>query len=223
MARISDISKIISILLKKYKLEIPWNKSNYSLFEILISVILSQRTYWRNAQLALKRFRSKFRSLRELSLASEEEIAEIIRPAGLYKIKARRIKMIASALLKEYEGALDWVLRLSCEKAREELMKLAGIGPKTADVFLMIARGEKIIPIDTHIFRIMRRLGIASAEDNYESLKKKLEEHVSPELRPKLHFILIKFGRNICKARNPKCSDCPIAMYCDWFKNQQRK
>jgi len=118
-------------------------------------------------------------------------------------------------LVEKYDGKLNKILNLPYDEAKKKLTSIKGIGPKTADVFLMAVKGERILPIDVHIFRIMKRLGIADKRDGYESLKTKVEAEIPPNRRMKTHLILIEFGRQICRAQNPKCEDCPIKKYCN--------
>ncbi|RLE75507.1 MAG: hypothetical protein DRZ80_02680, partial [Thermoprotei archaeon] len=118
-------------------------------------------------------------------------------------------------LVEKYDGNLNKILNLPYDEAKKKLTSLKGIGPKTADVFLMIVKGEQVLPIDVHIFRIMKRLGIAGERDDYESLRAKLESEIPPKQRTKTHLILIEFGRRICRPQNPKCEECPIKRYCE--------
>jgi len=148
-----------------------------------------------------------------------KEIEEVIKPAGLYRIRARRIKNIAEDLIEKYNGNLNKILNLPYDEAKKKLTSIKGIGPKTADVFLMAVKGEQVLPVDVHIFRIMKRLGIASERDDYESLRAKLESEIPPKQRTKTHLILIEFGRRICRSRNPKCEECLIKRYCRVGKN----
>jgi endonuclease-3 len=182
-------------------------------FYALVSIILSQNTSTKNVQAAMERFRRKFDSVEAVASASLKSIQEAIKPAGLWRMKAPRIKLIARQIA---EGKIDLgkVLSMPYSEARRILMSLDGIGPKTADVFLMFARGEPVLPIDTHIFRVMRRLGVAREKDDYEAVRSKLESVIEPEKRILAHLALIEFGRRICTARNPKCGECPFSGIC---------
>jgi len=208
----TKLREIVEILSKEYEINEWWGR--YTPFETLVSIILSQRTYWKNVKTATERFAEKFNGVRDVAEASVKEIEKVIKPAGLYKIRARRIKNIAKDLVEKYDGKLDKILNLPYDEAKKKLITIKGIGPKTADVFLMAIKGEKVLPIDVHIFRIMKRLGIANERDDYESLRAKLEAEIPPNQRMKTHLILIEFGRQICRAQNPKCEKCPIKRYC---------
>jgi len=182
-------------------------------FHALVAIILSQKTSTRNVRAAMERFRARFSGAEAVASASLKSIQDAIKPAGLWRMKAPRIKLIARQIADKNID-LERVLSMPYPEARRILSSLKGVGPKTADVFLMFARDEQILPIDTHIFRVMRRLGIAGEKEDYESLKFKLESSVKPEKRILAHLALIEFGRRICVARNPRCSQCPFSKIC---------
>ena len=213
----TKLQKIVKILSEKYEINEWWER--YTPFETLVSIILSQRTYWKNVKTATERFGERFNGVEDVAKANVKEIEDVIKPAGLYKVRARRIKNIAKDLVEKYDGKLDEILNLPYNKAKKKLITIKGIGPKTADVFLMAIKGEQVLPIDVHIFRIMKRLKIASERDDYESLRGKLESEIPPAQRTKTHLILIEFGRRICRSQNPKCEECPIKRYCEVGKN----
>ena len=202
---IKTISDMYEIDLERFRRRRP--------FELLVAVILSQRTSRENVRKAMERFTRRFNDVEDVANARLREIEDAIRPAGIWRMKAIRIRKIARQLLK-LEGGLDSILKKPYPEAKKILSSMEGIGPKTADVFLMAARDEPVLPIDTHIFRIMRRLGVADERDDYESLRLKLETATPPALRMKAHLALIEFGRNICRARNPRCLQCPLAEIC---------
>ena len=209
----TKLQEIVEVLSEKYEINEWWER--YTPFETLVGVILSQRTYWKNVKTAIERFAERFNRIEDVAEANVKEIEEVIKPAGLYKVRARRIKNIARDLIEKYDGNLNKILDLPRDEAKKKLIAIEGIGPKTADVLLMAIKGEHVLPVDVHIFRIMRRLGIANEKDDYESLRGKLESEIPPAQRTKTHLILIEFGRRICRARNPKCEECPIKGYCE--------
>ncbi|HJH26634.1 MAG TPA: endonuclease III [Methanophagales archaeon] len=213
----TKLQRIVKILSDKYKINEWWEK--YTPFETLVSIILSQRTYWKNVKTATERFGERFNGIEDVAKASVREIEEVIKPAGLYRMKAPRIENIAEYLVEKYGGKLDKILNLSYDKAKKKLTSIKGIGPKTADVFLMAIKGERVLPVDVHIFRIMKRLRIADEKDTYERLRARLETDIPPNQRTKSHLILIEFGRQICRAQNPKCEECPIKRYCEVKKH----
>jgi len=213
----AKLQRMVKILSEKYEINEWWER--YTPFEVLVSVILSQRTYWKNVKTATERFGERFDGIVDVAEANVKEIEKVIKPAGLYRVRARRIKNIAEDLVEKYDGNLNKILNLPYDAAKKKLIAIKGIGPKTADVFLMAVKGEQVLPVDVHIFRIMKRLGITGEGDDYESLRAKLESEIPPAQRTKTHLILIEFGRRICRSQNPKCEECPIKRYCEVGKN----
>ena len=206
------IWRIIKTVSDMYEIDLERFRRRRS-FELLVAVILSQRTSRENVRKAMERFSQRFRDIEDVANARLREIEDAIRPAGIWRMKAARIRKIARQLLK-LKGGLGSILKQPYPEARKILSSMEGVGPKTADVFLMAARDEPVLPIDTHIFRIMRRLGVADEGDDYESLRLKLEAVTPPDMRMKAHLALIEFGRDVCRARNPRCSQCPLAEIC---------
>ena len=214
------LRKIIDKVLELFPIEnIPLKGLSH--FEALVAVILSQKTNRENVRKALEAFRKRFRSVEDVARASVREIEASIKPAGLWRMKASRIKLIAKQIMEF--GGLEKILKLPYEDAKKKLSSMKGIGPKTADVFLMFARGEPVFPVDTHISRVLRRLGIAGEKDGYEELRRRLEEATPPDKRIKAHLALIEFGRNICRARNPKCRECLLKSLCAFYKEKKPK
>lgn len=191
-------------------------------FKILVATILSQNTNDRNSKAALKRLESRFEIRPEvLAEANVEELMEAIRPAGLQAQKAKAIKRVSEILLKRYEGNLGSILRKPLEVARKELISIPGIGPKTADVLLLFSLGRPTIPVDTHVMRIARRIGLAPRKGDYEAVRKSLMEIFKPEDYLEAHLLLIKLGRTYCKSRKPRCAECPIKEFCDSYKEDK--
>jgi endonuclease-3 len=117
---------------------------------------------------------------------------------------------------------LEKVFGLPTDRARQELMALPGVGPKTADVVLAMAGGHPIFPVDTHIARIAHRWNLTRRKD-YESIRAALERWTLPEKRVAWHLAIIAHGRTLCMARNPRCSECPVRRDCDWYQRSQSR
>jgi endonuclease-3 len=179
-------------------------------FEILIATILSQNTNDRNSLAAFNELRNRIGiSPDSLSRAGEEEIADAIRIAGLYRTKARAIKEIAREVREKYGG--DFKRLLSLENLREELLKLPKVGEKTADVVLLFSGRMNIFPIDTHVRRVAKRLGLSSG--SYEEMRRNLMSLFKGKCL-EAHLLLIQLGRKYCKARKPLCNECPVRNLC---------
>jgi endonuclease-3 len=214
--------RAMRILESRYPMK-DWT-TGMTAFEILVSTVLSQSTTATNERRGLEGLRSRVRKLTPERLADtpEEEIARAIWHAGLARQKAPRIRAIARAIRDRWDGEVERILALPTERARAELMGLPGVGPKTADVVLAMAGGHPTFPVDTHIARIARRWNLSRHRD-YESVRAALERWTRPEKRKAWHLAIIAHGRTLCKARNPRCSECPVRKDCDWYRRSQRR
>jgi endonuclease-3 len=184
-------------------------------FETLIHTILSQNTNDRNSEAAMRRLEKRYKiTPKALSKAHIGDIIRCIRSAGLYRSKAPRIIEVAKVIAEQYGGRLSPILRLPYDQAKETLISLPGVGPKTADILLAFVAKRPVIPVDTHIARVSRRLGITPPNADYERIRRSLESLIPPRNRLQLHLSLIAFGRAICKAPRPRCPICPVNDLC---------
>ncbi len=193
-------------------------------FEILISTVLSQSTTVANERRGLEDLRARIGVItpRRVADTSEADIAAAIWHAGLGRQKAPRIRRIATEILERYGGRLEEVLALPTDRARAELMALPGVGPKTADVVLSMAGDHPTFPVDTHIARIARRWHLSRRAD-YGSVRSALERWTPPQKRKAWHLAIIAHGRSLCKARNPRCDECPVRRDCDWYREHRAR
>jgi endonuclease-3 len=184
-------------------------------FRGLVRVILSQNTSYVNEARAYEQLERKIGvEPRRLAEASVADIASAIRPAGMHNIRAEVIKRLSEILVSRYDGDLWKILRKEMGEAREELINLPGVGRKTADVVLLFEANKPVMPIDRHIFRIAKRLGIITGRPDYERTRLVLESMIPGDKLELGHLSLIEFGRRICRARSPLCGSCPIAEIC---------
>jgi endonuclease-3 len=184
-------------------------------FETLVQTILSQNTNDRNSGAAMVKLRRRYKINPEtLAKARVRDLIPCIKQAGLYRSKAPRIKEASRIILERYGGRLTSVLNRPYEQAKEELMTLPGVGPKTADILLAFVAKNPVIPVDTHIARVTKRLGIARSNANYETVRTSLEALIPPRKRVRLHLSVIEFGREVCRAPKPRCTICPVNKLC---------
>ena len=196
----------VSSILKRFEALSP--------FELLISTIVSQNTNWKNVERAMKNMRERgLVTVDGVLRADISELEDALKVAGLYRVKARRIKEIAERL-RSWSTGLDDVLSLPFSDARAKLMELPAVGYKTADVMLAFKSRAPVIPVDTHIERVAKRLGLVDERADYEEVRLALESFVPPQERALFHLALIKFGREVCRARSPSCSRCPVSASC---------
>ena len=163
----------------------------------------------------MRRLRKRYKiNPRTLAKVHAKNLIPYIRQAGLYRSKAPRIIETSKIIEERYGGKLTGVLNQPYQNAKDELMTLPGVGPKTADILLAFVAKNPIIPVDTHIARVTKRLGIAPNNANYEVVRTSLEALIPPRKRVRVHLSIIEFGRAICRAPRPRCTICPINNLC---------
>jgi len=188
-------------------------------FKSLVRTILSQNTNYKNEETAYTRLEEMVGvTPSTLSEASLEKIAEAIRPAGMYNQRSLTLKKVANAVIREYRGDLAPVVEKPYEEAREELMRLPGVGQKTADVVLLFNTGRGVIPVDRHINRISKRLALVPEKACYDDVRRELEGAMNQENYLNIHVGLIQFGRDTCRALGPKCDECFLVDLCSYPK-----
>jgi len=184
-------------------------------FKVLVRTIISQSTAEVNTRRAYRNLSRKI-PLAPLSLAKADikEIEEALFVAGLYRNKSRIIKKVSQMIIKEFGGSLDFIYSMPLNEAREKLMSLPGVGPKTADIILLFCAKRPVLPVDTHVNRVSKRLGLVPREAGYERIREELQALYLPEEYFKVHMLFISLGRRICKAGRPKHSECPVSHLC---------
>jgi len=213
-SEVERANKILSVLRENFILP-KWVSSRSSDFETLIVTVISQNTSDRNTSRAFENLSKKFPITPEaLSKAPIPEIEEALRVAGLYRNKARTIKKLAKIIMEKFGGSLKFIHELPFEEARKKLLELPGVGRKTADVLLLFRAKKPTIPIDTHINRVSKRLGFVDQNADYEEIRSRLEALYNSKDYFSVHILLILLGRKYCKARNPKCMECPVNKFC---------
>lgn len=176
-------------------------------FELLVSVILSAQATDRSVNLATRTLFAVANSPRAILDLGEAGLAERIRTIGLYRNKAKNIIATCRLLLERHGGEVP--------QSREALEALPGVGRKTANVILNTAFGQSTIAVDTHIFRVANRTGLAPGR-NVREVERRLEKLVPERFRKDAHHWLILHGRYVCKARKPDCPVCPIREWCEY-------
>lgn len=184
-------------------------------FETLIVTIISQNTADHNTAVAFERLSKRFEITPEaLANADAEQIEDAIRVAGLYKGKTQAIQTASRMLLEKFDGSMKPIIALPLEEARKTLTEIPGVGPKTADVVLLFSAQKPTIPVDTHVNRVSKRLGLAPEKGDYEAVRQSLQAVFLQKDYLRVHLLLISHGRQYCKAQKPLCKTCPINTYC---------
>ncbi|MEM2440127.1 MAG: endonuclease III [Candidatus Bathyarchaeia archaeon] len=192
-----------------------WISSKQDPFETLIITIISQNTSDRNTEKAFQNLSRRFPVTPEaLAEAKTSEIEECLKIAGLYRNKAKVIKEVSRILTEKFGGSLKPILAMPFEEARKTLLQLPGVGPKTADVLLLFSAHQPTVPVDTHVNRVSKRLGLAPTDGDYEDVRFSLQLLYEPKDYLAVHILLILLGRKYCKAAKPLCESCPVSVFC---------
>jgi endonuclease-3 len=182
-------------------------------FELLVAVVLSAQATDKSVNIATKILFQKANTPENILALGETELRKFIKSIGLYKTKAKNILATCKLLIQHYDSSVP--------QTREELEGLPGVGHKTANVILNTAFGKPTIAVDTHIFRLANRTGLAIGK-NVSEVELKLLKFVPKQFHQDAHHWLILHGRYVCKARKPECAKCIIEDLCD-FKNKTLK
>jgi GTP-binding protein HflX len=205
----------INRLLKHYP--VNYSPRGYDPFRGLVSTILSQNTNSKNQRTAFNRLEESIGiTPYRINSATEKQIIDAIKPAGMYNQRTRTLKAVSREVMEKYEGDLQLVFDMTYPEARERLMEFQGVGEKTADVALMFVANHNVIPVDRHIERISKRLAIVPQEAGYDEIKRALEDGSTPDRFKDVHLSMIRFGRETCRARKPLCIECVLNDICPY-------
>jgi endonuclease-3 len=179
-------------------------------FELLVAVMLSAQTTDKSVNKVTPKLFTKFKTPKDLASAEVIEIQELIKSLGLYKTKAQNLKKMATILVEEFNHQVP--------SEMNSLLKLPGVGRKTANVILSVVFNIPAFAVDTHVERVSKRLKIALETDNVLNVEKKLQRFFPKEAWNKLHHQMIFFGRYHCLARNPRCETCKLKEVCKYYQ-----
>ena len=214
------INNIVSAFEKHYS-ENDRMRKNSGILDTLIATKLSQNTTDKTSSIAFGNLKKEFKSWEDVADAPLSKIRNLIKICGLSETKSKDIK----ALLKKVRNErgkinLDYLKNLKDDEVYKELTKYKGIGVKTASCVLVFSLGREVFPVDTHIHRVLNRLGIvktSSAEETFEAAKKL----IPGKKKYFLHRAIIMFGRNICRANNPYCGSCFLFNNCSYINKDK--
>ncbi|NLN15355.1 MAG: endonuclease III [Tissierellia bacterium] len=202
-----EIRKVLELLNQLYpdaKAELNFTNP----FELLIATILSAQCTDVQVNKTTAVLFEKYKTPEDYLHLKEEELGRLIYSCGFYKTKSRNILETCRILVEEYNSQVP--------DSIEDLMKLPGVGRKTANVVVSNAFGLPAIAVDTHVFRVSNRIGLANSK-TVEETEKDLMKNIDKDMWTKAHHLLIFHGRRICRARNPLCEECPLTDYCLYF------
>ena len=200
-----------------------WSPSGPAV-DVLVGTILSQNTSAANSTAGFQNLKERFSDWDAVAEASVPAIERAIRVSGLSRIKAPRIRSILRGIRGE-RGSIDleFLADLPVEEALERLVAFKGVGPKTALCVLLFSFGKPAFPVDTHVHRVSRRLGLLLEDTPAERAHEELTPLIRPDNRYAMHLLLITHGRTVCRARNPRCSGCTLLSLCQFGKDRRAR
>lgn len=207
---------VFSLLTEVYG-ELEWHPGQSPMNE-LVSCILSQNTNDNNRDMAFDALKARYESWQDIVDAPEDEVIDTVRSAGLANQKGPRIQNALRHIYAE-RGAYDieFLRDMSIQEAKDWLTSLNGIGPKTAAIVLCFGFGLPAFPVDTHVHRTSRRLGFIPDKISADKAHPAMEAIVPPDDYYAFHILLIRHGRDTCKARKPLCERCPLTAHCNYY------
>jgi endonuclease-3 related protein len=185
-------------------------------FEIIVGAVLVQNTAWRNVEHAIENLRDAgVMDPHALYALPQEELAELIRPAGYYQVKAKRLRNLLRFIVEEFDGSLGAMFSTSLGTLREQLLAVHGIGPETADAILLYAGGLPTFVVDTYTHRILARHGWIDYESGYHEIKELFESELPADatIFNEYHALLVRLGKDYCKRSIARCDSCPLAEF----------
>lgn len=182
-------------------------------FEVMVGAVLVQNTSWKNVEKAIENLRqSGALEPHTLYRLPDDELQDLLRPAGYYRIKARRLRNLLHLLVQQYDGSLEAMFATAPATLREQLLSVNGIGPETADSILLYAASMPTFVVDAYTHRVLARHGWIDFEADYHALKDHFESHLEPDvaLFNEYHALLVRLGHEHCR-KTPRCETCPLA------------
>ncbi|MGY5852079.1 MAG: endonuclease III [Candidatus Thorarchaeota archaeon] len=212
---IEKADKICKLLVEHYGHRIAERK--LPPIDELVLTILSQHTNDINMHRAFESLKNRYATWDEVKDAPQEELAEVIRSSGMYRLKAKRIQATLSEI-EERVGKLDisFLSKWELEEARDWLTSLYGVGPKTAAIVLLFSFGMPALPVDTHVWRVTKRLGLIPSNTSREKAHVLLGQIIKGDCIYSLNNNLVRHGREVCKSQRPRCSECILDGLCDY-------
>lgn len=186
-------------------------------FEMIVGAILTQAVTWKNVEQAIANLKAAgVLSPEAIHALPEEELAALIRPAGYFNAKARKLKAFVAVLMERHGGDLDAFFAQDLASLRAELLAIHGIGPETADAILLYAAHKPIFMIDAYTVRLFTRLGLAREGVRYPEIQRLFMEHLPPDvpLFQEYHALIVAHAKAICRKRQPRCPECPLLALC---------
>lgn len=182
-------------------------------FEVAVGAILTQNTNWGNVEKAMLNLKNRtLLSPHRMYELPEKELALLIKPAGYFNVKARRLRAFLEFCMNDYDGKMEEMARESFSHLRAKLLEIYGIGPETADSILLYALEKPVFVIDAYTKRVLSRHGIMESDRSYDEFQELFHDVLPRQVRlyNEFHALFVRLGKTFCKMREPHCSKCPL-------------
>ncbi|MGW8256374.1 MAG: endonuclease III domain-containing protein [Thermoguttaceae bacterium] len=183
-------------------------------FEVTVGAVLTQNTNWQNVEKAIGNLRRQdLLEAHALYNTPQEELEELIQPAGYFRVKTRRLRNLLQLIVERYQGSLADMFQTEPESLRQELLAISGIGPETADSILLYAGGLPVFVVDAYTKRVFARHGWIGFDADYHQLQQYVQTDLPLDARlfNEFHALLVHLGKHFCRKTKPKCAQCPLA------------
>jgi len=211
MNTLSDrLKEIYELLLEAYGPQNWWPAE--SPLEVMVGAVLTQNTNWQGVEKAIANLKgNNLLNPHKLQAIPTEDLARLIKPAGYYNLKARRLKNLIEFLTETYSGDLETMGQTETDQLRKELLAVNGVGPETADSILLYALQRPVFVVDTYTYRVMNRHGLVGEEVSYDELQELFTQHLPLDIRlfNQYHALLVRVGKLHCQPK-PRCQGCPL-------------
>ncbi|OGG54003.1 MAG: endonuclease [Candidatus Handelsmanbacteria bacterium RIFCSPLOWO2_12_FULL_64_10] len=194
-------------------------------FEVMVGAILTQNTAWTNVEKAIANLKARgLMQAERLAALDPAGLAALIRPAGYFNVKARRLRAFLDYFLNAYGGDVGRMRREEAVRLRAELLSVHGVGAETADSILLYALGKPVFVVDAYTRRVFHRLGLSAADASYDDLQRMFVSALpcDADLYNEYHALIVALGKDFCKPR-PHCEACPLKRGCEYYRHDQNR
>ena len=212
-----NLEEIYQLSLQHFGLQHWWPGD--SPFEVMVGAILTQNTAWTNVEKAIQNLKSQnLLNLKTLLALPDAQLAGLIRSAGYFNVKTKRLKEFLKFLQTRYQGDIQKMVVQPTQKLRQELLSVKGIGQETADSILLYALEHPIFVVDAYTYRVFTRHGLVGPEAQYEDLQEVVMDRLKPEVKfyKEFHAQIVMLGKNYCKP-TARCEQCPLNSLPHWI------
>jgi len=208
----ADLMEVYELLLEAFGPQHWW--PGETPFEVMVGAVLTQNTNWNNVHRAITNLKEAgVLEPGALARLGAAELEELIRPAGYFRVKARRLSNLVRMVMDRYDGSLEGMFARHPDELREELLAVQGIGPETADSILLYAAGKPVFVVDAYTHRVLSRHGWIDFEADYHEIQDLFHSSLPEDVQlfNEYHALIVRLGKDSCRKRNPRCDDCPLA------------